>query len=202
MQRSQASIDFFELVDDIMDEIARQLAREDPNLLSPMAIQLVRLSSNLRPEFARTLETRLIARLTNSTNVKVAMCAECTALRSRVEDGNWILTMGAVKQDDLRRIGATTGVKTFMDVDFTYSPELQRGLDVGRASTAPPTAASSGATPTGRTRRWRRCCAPDAASRRAPSAPPSWNRRSTQRPNYGYALVARRRADRLRGRHR
>ena len=88
-----------------MDEIARQLGREDPNLMSPLAVKLVRLSSNLRPEFARTLETRLIARLTNSTNVKVAMCAECTSLRSRVEDGNWMLTMGAVNGDDLRRIG-------------------------------------------------------------------------------------------------
>ena len=44
VQRSQGSIDFFELVDDIMDEIARQLAREDPNMVSPMAIKLIRLS--------------------------------------------------------------------------------------------------------------------------------------------------------------
>ena len=122
IQRSTASIDFFELVDDIMDEIARQLGREDPNLLGPMAIKLVRLSSNLRPEFARTLEVRLIARLTNATNVKIAICPECTSVRSRVEDGQWVLTLGAVNADDLRRIGAKTGVKTFMEVDFTYSP--------------------------------------------------------------------------------
>jgi hypothetical protein len=32
-------------------------AREDPEPVSPMAIKLVRLSSNLRPEFARTLES-------------------------------------------------------------------------------------------------------------------------------------------------
>jgi len=122
IQRSQDTIDFFELVDDIMDEMARQLGREDPNLMSPMAIKLVRLSSNLRPEFARTLETRMIARLTNATNVKMTVCAECTSVRSRVEDGNWILTLGAVTSDDLRRIGIKNGVKTFMDIDFTYSP--------------------------------------------------------------------------------
>ena len=122
LQRSQESIDFYDLVDDIMDEIARQLGKEDPNLVSPMAIKLVRLSSNLRPEFARTLEARLIARLSQATAVKIAMCAECTALRSRVEKGNWILTLGAVNQDDLRRIGAQTGVQTFMEIDFTYSP--------------------------------------------------------------------------------
>ena len=122
VQRSQNSIDFFDLVDDIMDEMAHQLAREDANLVGPMAIKLVRLSSNLRPEFARTLENRLIARLTNSTNVKIAICPECTSVRSRVEDGQWVLTLGAVNGDDLRRIGAKTGVKTFMEVDFTYSP--------------------------------------------------------------------------------
>jgi len=87
-----------------------------------MAIKLVRLSSNLRPEFARTLENRIIARLNNATNVKIAICPECTSVRSRVEDGNWILTLGAVNSEDLRRIGTKAGVKTFMEVDFTYSP--------------------------------------------------------------------------------
>ena len=123
VQRSTSSIDFFELVDDILDEIARQLSLQDPNLLSPMAVRLVRLSANLQPEFARTLEARLVARLVNSTNLKVMVCAECAALRSRVENGSWVITLGAVKQEDLRRLGETTGVKTFMDVDFTYSPE-------------------------------------------------------------------------------
>jgi hypothetical protein len=122
VQRSTTSIDFFDLVDDIMDELTRQLAREDPNLIGPMAIKLVRLSSNLRPEFARTIESRLIARVTNATSVKIAICPECTSVRSRVEDGQWVLTLGAVNADDLRRIGAKTGVKTFMEVDFTYSP--------------------------------------------------------------------------------
>jgi hypothetical protein len=123
VQRSQPAIDFFELVDDILDEITRQIGREDPALLSPMAIRLVRLSSNMRPEFARTLEARLIARLVTGSSVKVTICAECTALRSRVEDGAWTVTLGAVKQDDLRRLGLSTGIKTFMDVDFSYSPQ-------------------------------------------------------------------------------
>jgi hypothetical protein len=123
IQRSNDSIDFFELVDDMLDEVAHQIGREDPNLLSPMAIRLVRLSANLRPEFARTLEARLVARIVNASPVKMTICAECTALRSRVENGNWMLTLGAVRQEDLRRLGDTAGVKTFMDVDFSYSPE-------------------------------------------------------------------------------
>jgi hypothetical protein len=121
IQRSYDAIDFFELVDDIIDEVARQLSREDPNLVSPMAIRLVRLSANLRPEFAHTLEARLTARLVNASGVRMMICAECTALRSRVENGSWMVTVGAVRQDDLKRLGETTGVKTFMDLDFTFN---------------------------------------------------------------------------------
>ena len=123
IRRSNDSIDFFELVDDIIDEIARKLALEDPNLISPMAIRLVRVSANLRPEFAHTLEARLTARLINATAIKIILCAECEALRSRVENGSWILTLGAVKQEDLKRLGETTGIKTFMDLDFTFSSD-------------------------------------------------------------------------------
>jgi len=123
IQRSNDNIDFFELVDDIIDEIARKLALEDPNLLSPMGIRLVRVSANLRPEFAHTLQARLTARLLNATAVKINLCVECEALRSRVENGSWVLTLGAIKQEDLRRIGETTGIKTFMDIDFTFSPD-------------------------------------------------------------------------------
>lgn len=123
VQRSTPSVDFFDLVDDMLDEIARQVSLLDPNLLSPMAIRMVRLSPNLRPEFARTLEARLTARLVQSTPVRVTICAECEALRSRVENGAWVVTLGAVKQEDLRRLGESTGVKTFMDLDFTYSAD-------------------------------------------------------------------------------
>jgi hypothetical protein len=187
IQRSQGSIDFFELVDDIMDEIARQLAREDPNLMSPLAIKLVRLSSNLRPEFARTIETRMIARLTNATNVKISVCSECNAMRSRVEDGNWILTLGAVNADDLRRIGAKSGVKTFMEIDFTYSPNnnvVWMSAVVYRASDGGVVwsdAYRSDATMSALLRTGRRI--PTRAERAA-----ELDQKLNQRPFYGYAL--------------
>lgn len=123
VRRSTDTVDFFELVDDMLDEVARQISLVDPNLLSPMSIRQVRLSANLRPEFAHTLQARLVARLVQSTAVKVTVCAECEALRSRVENGAWVVTLGAVKQEDLRRLGETAGIKTFMDVDFSYSAD-------------------------------------------------------------------------------
>lgn len=187
VQRSQETIDFFELVDDIMDEIARQLAREDPKLVSPMAIKMVRLSANLRPEFAGTLQTRLIARLTQSTSVKISMCPECSTLRSRVEDGNWVLTLGAANTEDLRRIGDKTGVKTFMDIDFTFSPSsniVWMAAVVYRASDGGVVwsdAYRSDATMTALLRTGKQI--PTRAERAA-----ELEAKINQRPNYGYAL--------------
>jgi hypothetical protein len=40
-----------------------------------------------------------------------------------VENGNWILTLGTTNSDELRRLGEKTGIKTFMDLDFTFSPD-------------------------------------------------------------------------------
>ena len=88
-----------------------------------MAIRLVRVSSNLRPEFAHTLEARLTARLINATAVKINVCAECQALHSRVEGGNWVITLGVVNQAELRRLGESVGIKTLMDLDFSFSPD-------------------------------------------------------------------------------
>ncbi len=166
-----------------------------------MAIKLTRLSSNLQPEFARTLETRLIARLSQATSVKIAMCAECTALRSRVENGNWILTLGAVNSDDLRRIGAQTGVKTFMEIDFTYSPAsnvVWMAAVVYRASDGVVVwsdAYRSDATMTALLRTGK------VIQSRAERAA-ELDRKLQARPYYGWALSGGYRADRLRRRDR
>jgi hypothetical protein len=123
IKRSQTDVDFHELVDEMLDEVAYQLGKQDPVLLSPLAIRLVRLSPELRPEFAATLQARLLARIAQATAIRTAICVECTAMRSRVEDGQWLVTLGAVRQDDLRRIGQTQGIRTFVDLGFSYSPQ-------------------------------------------------------------------------------
>jgi hypothetical protein len=125
IRRSNDSVDFFDLVDDIIDEVAMRLGKEDQKSISPLSIRNVRLSANLRPEFARTLEQRLVARILNATQVQMVMCAECMAMHSSVQGGNWIIKVGAPNQDDVKRLGEKLGVRAFMDVDFTYSPDQQ-----------------------------------------------------------------------------
>jgi len=155
--------------------------------VSPMAIKFVRLSPNLSPQFGQTLQSRITARLTQATNVRMAMCQECTALRSRVEDGNWILTVGTVSSEELRRIGAKTGVKSFMEVDFSYTPNsnvLWMSAVVYRASDGVVVwsdSYKSNDTMTALLRTGRRV--PSRAERAA-----ELDQKLNQRPFYGYAL--------------
>jgi hypothetical protein len=123
IRRSRTDVNFYELVDEMLDEVAYQLSKQDPELLSPLAIRLVRLSPELRPEFAGTLEARLIARIAQATSIRTSVCIECTSMRSRVENGQWLVSLGAVRQDDLQRIGRAQGIKTFLDLGFTFNPQ-------------------------------------------------------------------------------
>ena len=115
------------------------------------------------------------------------MCPECTAMRSRVEDGNWILTVGTVNTEELRRIGAKVGVKTFMEVDFSFSPNSNiiwmsavayRASDGGVVWSD---AYKSNATMTALLRTGQRI--PSRAERAA-----ELDQKLNQRPFYGYAL--------------
>src|SRR5579871_1052332 len=125
IRRSNDSVDFFDLVDDIIDEVALRLGKEDQKAISPLSIRNVHLSANLRPEFAGTLQQRLVARIINATQIQMVMCAECMAMHSSVQNGQWIIKVGAPNQDDVKRLGQRLGIRTFMDVDFTYSPDQQ-----------------------------------------------------------------------------
>jgi hypothetical protein len=123
IQGARTNVNFYELVDEMLDEIAYELSKQDATAMSPLAIRLVRLSPDVRPEFAGTLEARLLARVSQATNVRMAVCIECNAMRSRVENGQWLVTLGAVRQEDLQRIGRAQGIKTFLDLSFTFNPQ-------------------------------------------------------------------------------
>ena len=123
IRRAHTNVNFYELVDEMLDEIVYQLGKQDAVAMSPLAIRLVRLSPDVRPEFGGTLEARLLARISQATNIRTAVCIECNSMRSRVENGQWLVSLGAVRQDDLQRIGRTQGIKTFVDLNFTFNPQ-------------------------------------------------------------------------------
>lgn len=108
------------LVDEAVDELVHDLRKLDENLVSPVAIRTVTVSSNLKAAFAQDLEARLVAALSQSTNLALVHCAACRALRSRVENGAWVVSMGPVDARELARLGESIGARTFLEIDYSY----------------------------------------------------------------------------------
>lgn len=108
------------LVDELIDDVVHDLGRLDAEQISPLAIRAVDVSPNLKAAFARSLEAKLTAAVAQSTELSQVHCAACRAMRSRVEGDAWVITLGPVDQDDLRRLGESLGVKSFLEVDFDY----------------------------------------------------------------------------------
>jgi hypothetical protein len=122
LRRSEDDVPVTVMIEELVDELIHQLAREDARSLSPLAIRWVKVSPNLRADLAESLEARLSARIAKSTEIVQVVCADCRSLRSRVEGGDWVVSLGAVHQADLRQIAEDLGARTFLDVDVQYLP--------------------------------------------------------------------------------
>src|SRR5262249_17197733 len=119
--RSNDQIPVGVMIDELLDELVHQLEKEDARQLSPMAIRWVKLSPNLRADLAQSVEARLSARLGKATEIVQVVCTDCRSLRSRIEGGDWVVSLGAVHQTDLWRMAQDIGAKTFLDLDIEYT---------------------------------------------------------------------------------
>jgi hypothetical protein len=122
LARSQDGISVGLLIDELVDELAAQLEKEDARALSPMAVRWVKLSPNLRADLALSVETRLSARLAKGTQLVQVVCTDCRSLRSRIEGNDWVVSLGVVRQADLRQLAEDIGAKTFLDLDIQFIP--------------------------------------------------------------------------------
>jgi hypothetical protein len=120
--RSDDDVPVTVLIDELLDELVHQLGKEDAQRLAPMAIRWIKLSPNLRADLAQSIEARLSARLTKSTEIAQVVCTDCRSLRSRIEGRDWVVSLGAVRQADLRQIADDLGAKTFLDLDIAFVP--------------------------------------------------------------------------------
>lgn len=119
--RGAEPVAIMELVEDTVDDLVADLAKLDAAQLSPLAVRSIELSPNLKSGFARHLEARVVAAVAQGTKIRQVHCAACRAMRSRVEDGHWVVSMGPVNQADLRRLGEELAVRSFLELDFAYS---------------------------------------------------------------------------------
>jgi hypothetical protein len=122
MLRSEGSVSLTTVIDELLDELVAKMSKQDAHLMSPLAIRWIKISPLLRADLAQSIDTRLTARLAEHTDVTQVVCADCRALRSRIEGREWVVSLGVVHQADLRRVAEDIGAKAFIDIDLDYTP--------------------------------------------------------------------------------
>ena len=108
-----------DVVDEMVDEFAADVARLGAARISPILLQRVRVSANMNPEYAHIFEARLAAAVFKAANVALVRCVECSATRSRVEGAEWVVTRGVTTRDEARGVARKYGARTFLDVALT-----------------------------------------------------------------------------------
>lgn len=116
LESSRTEVNAADAVDELIDELAADLARIGAVQVSPILIDRIQLSTNIAAEFAPLFETRLTSALQRATHVSISKCLECRATRGRVENSAWVLTRGATQLDELKQWAANYGAKTVLSV--------------------------------------------------------------------------------------
>ena len=124
IRRSTDSIDFFELVDDILDEIARQLALEDPNSDvadgDPPRAPVVQPAPGVRAHAGGAAD-RAPHQLDGSEGQRLRR-VRGAALAGRERQLDHHAGRGQAG-GSAAAWARRAGIKTFMDLDFTFSPD-------------------------------------------------------------------------------
>lgn len=123
IQTGQNAIHIYQLVEEIVDEVVADVSKfSNPKAISPAAVRNVGLSPNLNAQFGEFVEATLVTNLASKTGITLKECAACESLRSRVEDGQWVVTLGLTQLEDLRREAKRLGVVAFLDAKFSWFP--------------------------------------------------------------------------------
>ncbi|HEY0096586.1 MAG TPA: hypothetical protein VGB96_19810 [Archangium sp.] len=124
-------VDANEALDELLDEVAADIARLGANRVSPILLERIRLSDNMNPEFASILEARLISAIYRAANVRVVRCYECYATHAEVDNGVWVVRRGIAKREDLQQVAQKYNAQVVLQASLTlYTGPSSLGLDV------------------------------------------------------------------------
>lgn len=124
-------VDASDALDEMIDELASDLARLGSGHFAPILLERVRLSDNFNPQFAAILEARLATAIFQATSSPLLRCVECWATRGRVENATWIVTRGITTREEMQALAKKYGARTFLSVSLTlYSAPNSMALDV------------------------------------------------------------------------
>jgi len=125
------TVDANDVLDEILDEFAADMAKLGSAHTSPVLLQRVRVSDNMNQDFAQVLEARMVASLEKASSVAVIRCFECFATKSRVENATWVVSRGITDREDLQRVAAKYGAKMLLSAVLTlYTNPNSLALDV------------------------------------------------------------------------
>src|SRR5439155_9556349 len=116
---SGAAIDANDILDEMLDPLAADVARLGPLRIGPILLERVRLSDNLNPDFAPVLEARLAASVARTTEVALLRCAECWATRGRLENGAWVVSRGVNRKEEIAAVAGQYSARTLPGVALT-----------------------------------------------------------------------------------
>ena len=126
------SVSADDVVDEMVDELAADLAKLGAVQISPILLERVRVSDNMNPQYAHILEARIASALFRAANVALVRCAECWTTRTRIEQSSYVITRGMVSRADVQKVAAHYGARTFLDVSLTLHelPLASLSMDV------------------------------------------------------------------------
>jgi carbon monoxide dehydrogenase subunit G len=117
------TVDASDVLDEMIDELAADLARVGASRFSPLLFDRIRLSANVSPQFAEIVEARLAAALMRAANLSLVRCMECRGTRTRIESASWVVTRGITGRAQLAQIGRDYGARGLLSVSLTVQQE-------------------------------------------------------------------------------
>ena len=123
LKSGQNEIHIYQLVEEITDEVIADIRDLRIGAISPAAMRRLGLTRNLSQQFGEFVEATLVNAIANHTDVRVKRCVACQSLRSRIDEGDWVVSLGLTRQKQLREEAERLGVKTFLDARFSYFPQ-------------------------------------------------------------------------------
>lgn len=112
-------VDANDVLDEILDEFAADVARLGANRISPILIERIRVSENMNPEFAAVLEARLVAAVYRAANVRLVRCYECYATHAQVEEGAWVVRRGLSRREDMQQVAKKYNAQMVLNANLT-----------------------------------------------------------------------------------
>ncbi len=123
LQTGQNAVHIYQLVEEMVDEVVADVsAFANPTVISPAAVRMVGLTPNLNAEFGQFVEATLVTSLASGAGITLKRCMACESMRSRIEDDDWVVTLGMTRQEDLQREAKRLGVKAFLEARFSWFP--------------------------------------------------------------------------------